>query len=143
MSKPKEIWWGYVKAVIRKYPERTQMLEDLRSVTLTANLSGMPCGGNASRSTENVALRSLPENEQREYDAVRCAIMQTMQLGTSDARMRIVELVFWEGGYNLTSAARKTGYSYDTAQNYHKDFIWLVAKNLGLCKNVPTRAKKV
>ncbi len=143
MSKPKEIWWGYVKAVIRKYPERAEALKELHSVAITANLSGMPGGGNAARSTENVALRSLPENEQREYDAVRCAIMQTMRLGTGSARMEIVALVFWAGGYNLTSAARKTGYSYDTVQDYHKDFIWLVAKNLGLCKNVPTRAKKV
>lgn len=143
MSKPKEIWWGYVKAVIRKYKERDELLRDLRSQSITANMSGMPGGGIASRSTENIALRCLPENEQREYDAVSLGIKQTLRMKNGQDRMDVIDLVFWTGDHNLTSAARKMGYSYDTAQDYHRDFIWLVAKNLGLCKNVPTRAKKL
>ena len=42
MSKPRYRWWGYIRNVIRAYPELKKEYDALHQQSVTANLSGMP-----------------------------------------------------------------------------------------------------
>ena len=127
MSKPRYKWWGYVKGIIREYPDLKKRYEALRAPSITANMSGMPGGGGISRTVEITAMKELPRTSQIELDAVRQAIAATETLNTSQDRLAIVSLVFWKQSHTLAGAAMATNISYDTAVGYHRDFIMLVA----------------
>lgn len=131
MSKPRYRWWGYIKNVIRAYPELKSKYEDMHSQSMTANLSGMPGGGSASRTVENIAIRELPKGEQEEFEAVRKAVDVTERLRTGADRLKIISLVFWKGSHTLHGAAMETHIGYDTAIDYHGDFIMIVAFFMG------------
>lgn len=126
MSKPRYKWWGYIKNVIRDYPRLKQEYEALHEQSVTPSMSGMPGGGGASRAVENLAIRELPKAEQRDYEAVQKAIDGTQRLETGEDRLKLVRLVFWKN-QKLKDAAYKCHVSYDTACNYHWEFIMLVA----------------
>ncbi len=134
MSKPKEIWWPYAKAVIRQYPQLRVEHNALYVQSVTADNSGMPRSGNASRTTEVIAdrvIKGLPRQKQREFDAVRLAIQQTERHPTGKERMRLVRLVFWESR-RVDDAALAIPCSSPTARRWHAEFIRLVAQNLDL-----------
>jgi hypothetical protein len=121
------MWWGYIKAVIRSYPALKRDYDALHEQSITANMSGMPGGGAVSRGTENIATRELPRPKQAEYDAVRKAIAVTEQMRTGTDRLRIIDMVFWKNSHTLQGAAMAASVSYDTAIDYHGDFIMMVA----------------
>lgn len=127
MSKPRYKWWGYVKGIIREYPELQKKYDALHSTSITANMSGMPGGGGISRAVENTALKELQRTKQAELDAVKKAIAATQLLKTSKERLDLVRLVFWKQSHTLAGAAMATNVSYETAVNYHRDFIILTA----------------
>ncbi len=130
MSRPRYGWWGYVKDMIRRYPSLKEEYEDLHTQTVTPSYAGLPGGGSASRATELIAVRELPHTKQREYEAVRRAIMATERMSASRDRLKVIDLVFWKG-VKLETAALKIPCSYNTAQRYHARFIETVASHYG------------
>lgn len=121
-----------MKGMIRRYPDLKAEYADLHSQSVTPNYSGMPVSGVAGRATEEVAIRELPTTRQREYEAVSMAIAVTGRMKTGRYRLKVIDLVFWKRSHTLEGAALMVPCSYDTAQNYHADFIKLVAKYYGL-----------
>ena len=101
----KYAWWGYVKAVIRKYPQTCEKKE-----------SEPPLIG--------VALR--------ESEAVRRAVADTEALPDGSQRVALVSMVFWERRDNLYGAARRLYISERTPVRWHTAFIKATARNLGL-----------
>lgn len=99
-------WWGYVKSVIRKYPQTVGKSEK----------DDTPLSG--------VALR--------ESDAVRRAVSETEALPDGSQRVALVSMVFWERRDNLSGAARRLYISERTAVRWHTAFIKATARNLGL-----------
>lgn len=132
MSKPRYRWWGYIKNVIRAYPELKKEYEELHEQSVTANASGMPGGGGISRGTESIAIRELPYTKQREYEAVRRAVGYTLSYPNGKERVEIISLMYWKCSHTLAGAALKVGYSYDSAKRIHKDFVIAVAAFYGL-----------
>lgn len=132
MSKPRYDWWGYVKGMIRRYPQLKEEYADLHQQATTASYSGMPGSGGAGRAVEEVALRELPSTRQREYEAVRRAITATEHMKSSRDRLKIIDLVFWKQTHTLDGAALMVPCSYRTARRYHSEFILLVASAYGL-----------
>ena len=131
MSKMRYDWWSYVKGMIRRYPDLKRRYAELRRVSLSAPATGMPRGGHISKPTEDAALRELSPTNQREYDAVRRALLTTERSKNGAERIQLVQLVFWKG-YTISEAALKLHYSLRTAQEWHRTFIRLVAKFYGL-----------
>ena len=121
-----------MKGMIRRYPELKAEYADLHSQSVTPNYSGTPVSCVAGRATEEVAIRELPTTRQREYEAVSMAIAVTERMKTGRYRLKVIDLVFWKRSHTLEGAAMMAHCSYDTAQNYHEDFIKLVAKFYGL-----------
>ena len=133
MSKPRYDWWSYVKGMIRRYPEMHAEYTELHRQNVTQPLSGMPGGGNISRSAEAAAIRELPGTRQREYNAVYNAIEQTKKIPWSgELRLQLISLVFWQRSHTLEGAALACNCSYRTARRYHSDFIMAVALFYGL-----------
>lgn len=132
MSKPRNKWWPYIKAVIRDYPRLKRDYDALHEPSVAAKCSGMPSGGGQSRGTENIAIKELPYTQQKEYEAVRRAVAATKILSTGKERIKLIDLVFWKKSHTLSGAAYKLNLSETTAQRYHSDFIYLVAEKYGL-----------
>lgn len=133
MSKPRYRWWGYIRNVIRAYPELKKEYDALHQQSVTANLSGMPGSGSVSRGTENIATRELPRTKQQEYDAVRQAIELTHRMPNGNLRLMLIENIYWKRiKYTVEGAAEKVGYSADRGKQIHGEFVRLVAKSYGL-----------
>lgn len=135
MSTPRYGWWSYVKNMIRRYPDLAEEYAALHEQGVTPAYSRMPQGGGEGRPLEEVAIRELPGVKQREYEAVHKAIQVTKRYQNGKERLAVVKYVFWDGhkGRSLLAEAAKKGHcSYYTAQNYHRDFIMLVASSFGL-----------
>ena len=132
MSSPRYGWWGYVKDIIRRYPELKEEYKELHSTAMTADYSGMPHGHGGSRTVEEIAIRELPHNSQREFEAVRHAIERTRVMKNGRDRLQVVSLVFWKRTHSLEGAAQTIPCSYRQARRYHSDFILLVAGYYGL-----------
>ena len=131
MSKPRFNWWSFALNMIRDYPERAREIKDLRQQKITANLSGMPKGGGASRTTEGISLRELDDKQsQREYEAVHKALARTRARTDGELRLDIVKLTMWKG-YTIPGAAMILNTSADTARRYRWQFIMLVGQCYG------------
>lgn len=129
MSKPRAGWWSYAKDIIRRYPALHREYEELHSQKITANLSGIPAGGGASRVVENLAIRSMSGLKQHEHDAVQKAIDDTKKLASGKERLQLVELVFWKRCCTVEGAGMRIHVSKKTAYKYHREFIKRVGDN--------------
>lgn len=131
MSKERFNWWPFALNMIRDYPARVQELKDLRQQNVTADISGMPRGGGASRTTEGIALRQLPPQEQREYEAVHNALRRTETMANAKWRRDVVKLTIWKGYTIRGVAAMIDGLSDATVERYRRHFILLVGRYYG------------
>ena len=93
MSKSRYRWWGFVRNMIRDYPVLKEAWNDLHSQSMTANYSGMPKGGGAGRMVESVALRQLPPDDQKDYDAVTEAIELIKLRADGEDRIALIRYV--------------------------------------------------
>lgn len=118
-------WRGETKEIIRRYPQHCRDEAALKTVSITASLSGRG-GRSVSRTTETVALRQLPDDEQKELDAVRMAISTTMRYRNGRHRLKLIDMMYWRRyGRSMRSAASEVPCSYDTASEWHRAFIEL------------------
>ena len=132
MSKPRYHWWGYIKWVIRDYPAKYKELRNMKFQSITPNYNGMPGGSEPQRGAENIALCLFTGQKQREFEAVEKAIDITKTFTDGMERINLVDRVFWGQTHTLQGAALAGHISYETAVNWHRDFIKLVAANIGL-----------
>lgn len=138
MSKPKYMWWSFVKAIIREYPTLERDWRELHATSITANYSAMPKGGNAGRTVETVALRQMHPDAQRMYDAVSKAIEITRLLPDGKRRMDMIALVYWgKKPMPLKSAAVHLYIADCTAKRWHGCFVRCVAKCYGFQVDTP------
>lgn len=128
----KYAWWGFVKSMIRQYPARLQELHARQSARITPNYSPGTRRGDVSRTTETLALASLGAPIDREIESVRRAIEHTKTLADADARLRLIELVYWEQSHTLRGACKELPISETTGQRWHAEFIYTVSMFHGL-----------
>ena len=136
MSKPREKWWGYVKACIREYPATYKKLETARQEAV------VPKSG-PSRPTEWEALLHMTDflpgdsdilqgQRSREFYGVRAALIETAGLKDGPERLQIIGAVFFKGTHTLSGAAALCHVSERTARRWHGDFIRLTASHMKL-----------
>ena len=132
MSKPRYIWWGMVRHMIRMYPDLHRQLQELHRQNTTAQLSGMPGGGGSSRSLENVALKQLPGDQQQIHDAVDAAVTGCRVTAQRKDWLRLIQLMYWnKKPLPIASAALRLHVSEATAKRWHGSFIRVVARAYG------------
>ena len=141
MSKRGHWWWGAIQAALRLYPELRQRYgtPDNR---LTAQYAAQTSCGGAGRVVEQLAMERLSDGDYAVYRAISDAVRETARMGTGDARLAIIDLVYWRRTRTLQGAALDVGYSYDRAREFHQEFIRLVAFYMGYLPRHEVRKKK-
>lgn len=142
MSRPRYRWWGYVKNVIRAYPELQRQAAEPPPVSLTAKYGPVAPSGGEGRPVEGVAVKRLSGRDMAEYEAVRAAIRETAKLPNGETRLRIIELVYWKRSHTLWGAGREVGYSYAQVKRFQEKFICLVAEKLDLKEKMSHKSQK-
>lgn len=131
MGKPRYNWWPFALNMVRDYPKRLQDYRELKSQKITPSPGGANSGGSeVSRVTERLAMRCLPAQEQREFEAVHGALEQTKAMADGKLRCEVVKLTLWKG-YTLDGAARLCSLSKDTARRYRWRFVLTVGYRYG------------
>lgn len=132
MSKPRYLWWGMVRNMIRWYPTLKSELNELHRQKTTAAINGMPGGGGSARTLENVALRRLPGDRQQFYNAVHTAVEGCRTLRDGEERLQLIRLMYWaKMPMPLANAAWQIHVSESTAKRWHGEFVRSVAKAYG------------
>ncbi len=132
MSKPRYRWWGFARKMVRDYPLLQEAWQDIHTQKITADISGMPRGGGSGRSLENIALRQLPEDDQKVYDAVSMAIRITKLRPDGEDRMKLITAMYWmPRSVPAKSIAPSLHISDVTAKRWHGDFVRLVGSCYG------------
>lgn len=138
MSKPKYMWWSFVKAMIRSYPELKENWHDIHEMSIATNYSAMPKGRGTSRVVETIALRQMVPDDQKVYDAVSMAIELTRYLPDGKRRMDLINLAYWvKNPMPLKSAALRLYISERTAKRWHGAFVRCVARCYGFQVGTP------
>lgn len=128
MSKSRFNWWATAMNITRDYPKRKRDYEALKEMKITpSTISG---GGVASRTVENIALRQLPYQEQKEYEAVHSALEITRGLKDGELRYQVVKNSFWKG-LTLQSIANAMPVSERVARRWRWEFILTVGWRYG------------
>lgn len=84
--------------------------------------------------TMRAAIRQLPRQEQREYEAVNAAVWVTKRYPNGEQRLKMIRLMYWEKNYcyNLVGAGEQSGYKEAQAKEIHRGFVRLVAEYLSM-----------
>lgn len=132
MSSPRYRWWGFVRRMIRDYRGLKAAYEDLHSQSISADTSGMPKGGASGRTVESIAMRSLPKDDQKAYDAVTNAVEITKLLPDGELKVELIRFVYWGQSWRRVEDAESVlPISRRTAIRWHGDFVRLVGKCYG------------
>ena len=133
MATKYKYWWRpLVEKALREYPKLKKRKEELQTATITPNYNPMPGGSNVSQTTENLAMRDLPEDERKWLDAIESAICEISRNEDGDAVMRLVKSVYFQKTHTVNGAAIMCNMSDSTAKRRIGRFIWTVAKHKGL-----------
>ena len=124
-------WWGDVKNMIRAYPELRDSMQDQLPAAATASYGPMEPHGCAGRALECSVVKRLSSRDTAEFKAVSHAIRDTARMATGEARLMIIDLVYWKQSHKLYGAAMEVGYSEKQVRRYNAEFIRLVAFYLG------------
>lgn len=132
MSTARNDWWSCAIRMVRNYPARKAEYEALHIQSIVSENSGMPKGGNASRTTENIALREMPPMKQREYEAVSRAVEITLLLPSGEERMELIRRMYWHGKkLRIRDVVYNLHISDKTGERWHSSFIRLVGQCIG------------
>lgn len=126
MSRNENRWRAAARAAAYDYPQLRRALEDLRSQSVTPQLSGMPGGGGPRRKTEDTALLELPFGQMRRLEAVEQAVAISAQLTSGPSRVKLIELVYFTRRFTVGGAALQIPISDRQAWAWNNDFLLLV-----------------
>lgn len=106
MSKPRHLWYGYMKNAAKAYPARRKR----------ESKPGAP---------------PLTSGERREIEAVEYAIELTARKKDGKERIKIIELALFKGK-DLNTAASRCYISYSTARAWQSEFLTTMAEYMGI-----------
>ena len=132
MGRSRELWWIYVKKVIRQYPAYKKEIRRIKESKITPTYSKGGGVGKSCRKTELIALRSLPECDQERYEAVEKALQRTGKMPDGDLRLKFIQLIYFTREVNIEGAAMRLYVSRSTALRWNMDFMYMVARYLKL-----------
>lgn len=125
MSNPRELWWQYIRRVLRDQPRKERIMREMKNSV---------AAGGGERPTERAAGWRLRQWQMREYEAVCEAANITRRLPDGKWRVRLLKLMYWDrsGSRTLPGAAMECHISERTASRWHGEFVRLVASLMGL-----------
>ena len=121
-----------MKNVIRAYPELRERVLEAPETTITARYGHQTRQNGSGRPIERLVVQRLSGRDADEYEAVNAAIRETARMSNGEARLAIIDLVYWKRGkVCVDGAGMRVGYSPKQAKRICVEFIRLVAFYLG------------
>ena len=104
VDKPKNHypWWGYVRYIIRRYPELDKITD-----------------GQMSRA------------DSKNWRAVRSAVNYTERMESGMERLKVIRMAHWDRTHTLEGAAHDVPCDRATAARWQRKFFEEVARNMG------------
>ena len=133
-------WRSEARTALRLYP-KLKRRQGENEMQITPVYGGAAVQHSASRTTENVALRStLTDEEENIISAVEFMLSMQSHYYNFDARKKMVEVVYFDNTKkrwqrSLEYAAEVVGYSDRAVKNWNTEI--LTAVYVGLKKSVP------
>ncbi|MBQ1577057.1 MAG: hypothetical protein IIZ83_08865 [Oscillospiraceae bacterium] len=125
-------WRSEARAALRQYP-KLKRRQGENEATITPVYGGAAVQHSASRTTEDVALRStLTEREENIISAVEFMLSMQRRYANSNERLRMVELVYFKHTHTIDGAADVVHYSPDALWRWNGEI--LTAVYVGLKK---------
>jgi hypothetical protein len=126
-------WRSEARRALRDYP-RIKRRQGDNEMQITPVYGGAAVQHSASRTTENVALRStLTDREANVISAVEFAMQMQAQYYNAEARRKMVQLVYFRRTHTMQGAALECGYSIETCWKWNTEL--LAAVYVGLKKD--------
>ena len=126
-------WRSEARRALRDYPRIKRRQAD-NEMQITPVYGGAAVQHSASRTTENVALRStLTEREENVISAVEFMLNMQRRYQNSAERLRMIELVYFKHTHTIDGAADIVHYSPDALWRWNGEI--LTAVYVGLKKN--------
>ena len=128
MSKPRYWWWGSIQNALRAYPRLKQQYEAPNVAVTARYVEDVGRNSAPGRTTETAALERLYDGDYKIYLAIAAAVKETERMTNGRDRLRLIELVYWKRYWKtIEGAAYEVGYSKSRAEDFHGEFIRLVA----------------
>ena len=119
-------WRAEARRALRDYP-RIKRRQGDNEMQITPVYGGAAVQHSASRTTENVALRStLTEREENIISAVEFMLQMQRRYYNADARLRMLKLVYWSRTHTMQGAAMEVGYNINTVKSWNTEMLTAV-----------------
>lgn len=133
MATKYKFWWRpLVEKALREYPRMRQRKAELQGTSLTPNYNPMPSGNSVARTTENLAMNNLPEDEEKWLTAIEKAILEVSEQADGKSCLALISCVYFKKTHTVSGAAIQCHVSESTAKRRIGRFIWTVGKYKGL-----------
>jgi len=119
-------WRSEAKNALRAYP-RAKRKQSENEMRITPAYSGIPGGHEASRTTEDIALRQrLTPYEENVISAVEFMMKMQCTYANAQERMKMIELVHFKRTHTLIGAADIVHYSPEALKNWNREILTAV-----------------
>lgn len=119
-------WRSEARRALRDYPRIKRRQAD-NEMQITPVYGGAAVQHSASRTTENVALRStLTDREENVISAVEFMVAMQSRYYNSDARMKMLSLVYFRRTHTMQGAAMEVGYNINTVKSWNTEMLTAV-----------------
>lgn len=119
-------WRSEARRALRDYPRIKRRQSD-NEMQITPVYGGAAVQHSASRTTENVALRStLTEREENIISAVEFMVAMQSRYYNAEARMKMLSLVYFRRTHTMQGAAMEVGYNINTVKSWNTEMLTAV-----------------
>ena len=119
-------WRAEARRALRDYP-RIKRRQGENERQITPVYGGAAVQHSASRTTENVALRStLTEREENIISAVEFMVAMQSRYYNAEARMKMLSLVYFRRTHTMQGAAMEVGYNINTVKSWNTEMLTAV-----------------
>ena len=119
-------WRSEARRALRDYP-RIKRRQGDNEMQITPVYGGAAVQHSASRTTENVALRStLTEREENVISAVEFMVAMQSRYYNAEARMKMLSLVYFRRTHTMQGAAMEVGYNINTVKSWNTEMLTAV-----------------
>lgn len=117
-------WRSEARAALRQYPRAKRRQSETGEMRITPAYGGVPGGGAASRTTEDVALAvKLTPHEENVISAVEFMMKMQCAYPNAQERMKMIRLVYFQRTHTLAGAALECHYSEDALKKWNSEIM--------------------
>ena len=120
-------WRTEARAALRAYPKAKKKQNESGEMQITPVYGGSAVQHSATRTTENVALRTkLTPHEENVISAVEFAMRMQSAYPNGQERMKMIRLVYFQRSHTLEGAAMEVHYSDRAVKRWNAEILTAV-----------------